>query len=157
MDKEKEEYTLEDLQTALIAGGIVHFTAEEITYLPKSKREKNIVPQGELFQNMVNVAYLAERIRVALGAPLAVSSGYRPEWYNTAVGGASNSAHLRAAALDLNAQSSNDALRLKSIAESMWRNEEARFAGLGFYKNVPRRIHVDVTHPGGKGHRRWSK
>jgi len=157
MDKEESEFTLEDLQTALTAGGIVHFTAKEITYLPKSKREKYIVPQGQLFENMVNVAYLAEHIRLALGAPLTVSSGYRPEWYNTAVGGAPNSAHLRAAALDLNAHSSNDALKLKSIAEMMWKGQEYRFAGLGFYQNVPRRIHIDVMHPDGKGRRRWSK
>lgn len=154
---EDVKLTLEDLQTALTAAGVAHFTAEEITYLPKSKREKHIVPQGELFQNMVNVAFLAEAIRTTLQAPLTVSSGYRPEWYNTAVSGAPNSAHLRAAALDLNATSSNDALRLRSIAEAMWKQRVGRFAGLGFYKNVPRRIHIDVMHEGGKGHRRWSK
>ena len=44
---------------------------------------------------------------------------------------------------------------IEAIADRMWVDHE--FAGLGFYKRAPRRIHIDVIHPDGRPHRRWSK
>jgi uncharacterized protein YcbK (DUF882 family) len=159
MDKDENDFsvtTLADLDTALLAAGVTNFSAHELTILPKAKpKPKNEIPVGQHVLNLIRVAIVAQKIRTELKAPLVVSSAYRPRWYNTAVGGASNSAHLRGAAIDLNAQSSDDAMRLKSIAEKLWKAEE--FAGLGLYAKAPRRIHIDVIHPGGRGHRRWSK
>lgn len=149
--------SLEDLDTALLAAGVTNFSAHELTYLPKAKPPKHEIPEGQLLANLLCVAILAQSIRTEHGFPLIVSSAYRPAWYNTAVGGAPNSAHLRAAAIDLNAGSSDQALRLKSIAEKKWRAHELDFAGLGFYRRASWRIHIDVIHPGGKGRRRWSK
>lgn len=159
MDKDEHDFTvttLADLDTALLAGGVTNFSAHELTYLPKAlPKPKNEIPKGQHVLNLIRVAIVAQKIRTELGAPLVVSSAYRPNWYNGAVGGAPNSAHIRAAAIDLNAPSSDDALRMKSIAEKMWKAKE--FAGLGFYAKAPRRIHIDVIHPGGRGHRRWTK
>ena len=153
---EPQEITLEDLQTALTAAGVGNFSAHEITYLPKEKPPRCIVPQDPtMLDNLLRVAFLAQAIRTELGAPLSVSSGYRPDWYNTAVGGAPSSAHLRAAAIDLNARTSDEALKLRSIVEKLWKERAHDFAGLGLYHKAPKRVHVDVSHPGGHGHRRW--
>jgi uncharacterized protein YcbK (DUF882 family) len=150
------ENPVEELDRLLLEAGVTNFTAKELTWLPKAlPNPKSEVPSGQFLRNLIAVAKVAQEIRTELGAPLSVSSAYRPRWYNSAVGGAPNSAHLRAAAIDLNAQTSDDGLRLKSIAEKLWKAN--RFAGMGFYRNVPRRIHIDVIHPDGKGHRRWTK
>jgi uncharacterized protein YcbK (DUF882 family) len=151
-----QDQSLDDLQTALLAAGVVNFTIQEITFLPKAKPPRCFVPDdAQLVKNLIRVSILAQAIRTELGAPLSVSSGYRPAWYNTAVGGAPSSAHTRAAALDLNARNSDEALKLRSIAESLWRARAHNFAGLGLYRKAPRRIHIDVLHPGGKDARRW--
>lgn len=152
-----QAFTLEQLDTALLAAGVTNFSARELTYLPKAKPPKCEIPTGRLLVNLLLVAILAQAIRTELGAPLIVSSAFRPRWYNSAVGGAPNSAHIRAAAVDLNATSVEDGERLRSISKELWNAREHEFAGLGFYKRAPRRVHVDVLHPDGKGHRRWWK
>ena len=54
--------------------------------------------------NLRRLCVLAlEPIRVALGRPIVVSSGWRPDWLNELIGGAKDSAHLTGRAADINA------------------------------------------------------
>lgn len=42
-----------------------------------------------------------EPLRTSLGQAIVISSGWRPKWLNTAIGGAQNSAHLTGRAADI--------------------------------------------------------
>ncbi len=151
-----EAKTLEALDLRLQAAGVTNFTARELTLLPKALPDPRcVLPRGQLQDNLIKVAVEAQKIRTALGVPLRVSSAFRPGWYNEAVDGAPDSAHIRAAAIDLNAPTQASATEMKQVAETLWLT--GKLDGLGFYEKAPRRIHIDVPHPGSRGHRRWSK
>ena len=59
-------------------------------------------------QKMINLVYLCayvlEPLRVAMGKPIKISSGYRCEKLNKAVGGVYNSQHLKGQAADIDIQ-----------------------------------------------------
>src|SRR5437660_12788445 len=44
---------------------------------------------------------ILEPLRLLLGAPITILSGYRPEWINSMIGGAKNSAHIHGRAADI--------------------------------------------------------
>lgn len=56
-------------------------------------------------QQMINLVYLAanvlEPLRVAMGEPIKIGSGFRCEALNRAVGGVRNSQHMKGQAVDL--------------------------------------------------------
>jgi len=68
------------------------------------------------------------------------------------VGGASNSAHLRGAAVDLDPLDGRRA-EFQRLAAALWLEDEDATAGLGVYSGG--RVHLDVPHKGGKGRRFW--
>ena len=80
-----------------------------------------------------------------------ITNGYRSAEYNLAVGGATNSAHLRGAAFDLHFRSQREFETAGAIAAEMW--DDRIINGFGAYKS--RHIHLEAKHPGGKGHRKW--
>ncbi len=150
--------TLEELQAAFDDAGVQFFKAAEVTFLPKAKPPKHHVPPREFWPNLIAVALLADKIRETVGHPIWISSGYRPPWYNEAVSGVPGGAHTRAAALDLNTptdlRSKENVERMRMTGARLWLSDPT-FAGLGIYSSPPGRLHVDVKHPGGKGHRFW--
>ncbi len=79
-----------------------HFTLAELTASNKA-RELNIdnTPRPELVPRLVMVAEMLERIRTTLNCPVVVTSGYRCEALNLAVGGSSTSDHPRGHAADI--------------------------------------------------------
>ena len=98
---------------------------------------------GELFA----VAHKADAIRKAVNHPLIVISGYRGPDYNRAIGGARNSYHKKAMALDLRPADPAKLSRLKDVALAAWHRGE--IGGLGFYSSF---VHIDT---GPK--RRWGR
>lgn len=82
-----------------------HFTLEEmISSQTAARRGIEIVPPPEVVDNLKRLCVrLLEPIRITLQRPIIVSSGYRPPWLNTEIGGAANSAHLTGRAADINA------------------------------------------------------
>lgn len=80
-----------------------HFTLEELTAssTAKAKNIMNIPPA----QQMLNLAGLVhnvlEPLRVGMGIPINISSGYRCTQLNKAVGGVSNSQHCTGEAADI--------------------------------------------------------
>lgn len=79
-----------------------HFTLAELTASNKA-RELGIdnTPPPEIVPRLVMVAEMLERIRSTLNCPVVVTSGYRCERLNMAVGGSSTSDHPRGHAADI--------------------------------------------------------
>ena len=81
----------------------MHFTIEELYASDTAKRLG--IQNKPSVREMVNLVYLAayvlEPLRKAMGKPIKISSGYRCERLNKAVGGVYNSQHLKGQAADL--------------------------------------------------------
>ena len=81
----------------------MHFTIEEL-YASATAKAKGIDNKPNVRQ-MVNLVYLAayvlEPLRVAMGEPIKIGSGFRCQALNKAVGGVYNSQHLKGQAADL--------------------------------------------------------
>ena len=81
----------------------MHFTMEELYASDTAKRLG--INNKPSVQQMINIVYLAayvlEPLRVAMGEPIPIGSGFRCQQLNKAVGGVSNSQHLTGQAADL--------------------------------------------------------
>ena len=78
-----------------------------------------------------------ERLRASYGKPMPITSGYRSEAHNRAVGGAPNSLHLKGRAVDISVRG-RDALELIVLAHGLG------FSGIGVnQKGGGRFIHID--------------
>ena len=81
----------------------MHFTIEELYASETAKRLG--IDNKPTVQKMINLVYLAanvlEPLRVAMNEPVRISSGYRCEKLNKAVGGVYNSQHLKGQAADI--------------------------------------------------------
>lgn len=79
-----------------------HFTLAELTASTKA-RERGIdnTPPPELIPRMMLLAELLERVRTELAAPITVTSGYRCQKLNMAVGGVTSSDHTQGHAADI--------------------------------------------------------
>ena len=81
----------------------MHFTIEEMYASDTAKRLG--IDNKPTTQKMINLVYLCafvlEPLRVAMGEPIKIGSGYRCEKLNKAVGGVYNSQHLKGQAADL--------------------------------------------------------
>ncbi|MBU9579619.1 peptidase M15 [Ralstonia mannitolilytica] len=98
-----------------------HFTLDEmIASQTAARRSIDNTPTPEIIDNLTKTAQTLERVRVLLGSrPITVSSGYRSPDLNRAVGGASNSAHLRGLAADFICPAYGNPLAIcKAIAAS---------------------------------------
>lgn len=78
-----------------------HFTLAEMTASQTAARKGlDNDPPPEVLERLKRTALGLEAVRVILGAPLIISSGYRSPAVNKAVGGAKNSQHLTGEAVD---------------------------------------------------------
>ena len=146
---EVEAEKLAELQALLNAAGVINFSARELTLLLKALPKHCEFPRD--LTPLVSIAIVAQEIRSSLGAPLVVSSAYRPLWYNKIVANSTDSAHIEACAIDLNARNSDEALKMHSIIYKLWKQRV--FNGYGKYSKLRTRAHIDI---GKKGHRRWT-
>ncbi len=80
-----------------------NFSLEELTASPTalSKGIDN-TPDEHILANLKLLAHKLEFIRVLVGKPVNISSGYRCPALNKAVGGAKDSAHVLGLAADIN-------------------------------------------------------
>ena len=73
-----------------------HFTLEELIFSQTAMRKGiDNTPAPDIVRNLRRLAGALEDVRALLGAPVVISSGFRGEALNRAVGGARNSAHMR--------------------------------------------------------------
>ena len=84
----------------------MHFSIEEMYASDTAKRLG--IDNKPSTQKMINLVYLCafvlEPLRVAMGKPIKISSGYRCEKLNKEVGGVYNSQHLKGQAADIDIQ-----------------------------------------------------
>jgi uncharacterized protein YcbK (DUF882 family) len=104
----------------------------------------------------VELARAFERVRLVVGAPLRVTSGYRTEAHNRRRGGARFSQHVQGRALDLLPPPGMIPLTLFNLIRGVVK--EAGIRGLGLY---PTFVHIDVR-PSAKlivwtGTRAWAE
>ena len=126
--------------------GVHNFTARELTSARAGgglyKR-----PPTKHVRRLLHAAMVAQAIRDAWGAPLSVSSGYRP-W------DAAKSPHYRAAAIDLDLPSGHKTVEnehaLRLLVARYWLSDP-NLAGMGFYGQPRGRVHIDVMHQGSRG------
>lgn len=79
-----------------------HFTLEELVNSPTAKR-LNIdnSPSKAITSNLMELSTLLEKIRTIYNKPIIVTSGYRCERLNKAVGGVKTSQHVKGQAADI--------------------------------------------------------
>lgn len=78
-----------------------HFSLEELSVTNnKSIASNNIKEAKAHLKEMECLAFFAEQVRAFVGAPLIVTSGFRCEQLNNAVGGSKTSQHLFFRAFD---------------------------------------------------------
>ncbi|MDZ5633922.1 D-Ala-D-Ala carboxypeptidase family metallohydrolase [Janthinobacterium sp. GMG1] len=79
-----------------------HFSLAELVGSQVATRKGiDNAPAPAIIANLTRLATLLEQVRTLVGAPIAISSGYRSPVLNKAVGGASNSAHMLGLAADI--------------------------------------------------------
>lgn len=80
-----------------------NFTLEELTASATAKAKH--IDNSPLAQHIVNLTHLATKVlqpmRTAMNEPIKIGSGYRCPQLNKAVGGVSNSQHMKGQAVDL--------------------------------------------------------
>ena len=81
----------------------MHFTIEELCASQTAKAKGiNNTPNMQQMINLVYLtAYVLEPLRVAMGEPIKIGSGFRCQQLNKAVGGVTNSQHMKGQAADL--------------------------------------------------------
>lgn len=81
----------------------MHFTIEELcaSQTAKAKGISNTPNMQQMINLVYLTAYVLEPLRVAMGEPIKIGSGFRCQQLNKAVGGVSNSQHTKGQAADL--------------------------------------------------------
>jgi zinc D-Ala-D-Ala carboxypeptidase len=83
--------------------GCNYFTWHEALYLPSYGRHATASEAtSTILSNIVRQAKALDRVRAYFNSPINVTSWFRPPAYNTMIGGAPNSSHLRGLATDFN-------------------------------------------------------
>ena len=81
-----------------------HFSLVELTASSTAARlGLRNQPPAELMPRLIRLAEMLERIRTTLGVPVIVTSGYRCDQVNRAVGGVTSSDHTQGHAADIRA------------------------------------------------------
>lgn len=79
-----------------------HFSLDELTRSAKAEQLGiDNTPPPEIVPRLIMLAEMLERIRATLNCPVMVTSGYRCERLNVAVGGATTSDHPQGHAADI--------------------------------------------------------
>ena len=91
-----------------------YFTIEELCASDTAERKKiDNTPNADARLRMQRlIEQLLDPIRAAWGGPITVNSGYRSPALNKAVGGVSNSQHMKGEAADITVGSAGDNKRL---------------------------------------------
>lgn len=96
-----------------------HFTLAEFTDSQTALRKGiSNMPSEMAIANLHRVADVLEQVRALFGKPLVISSGYRSPALNSAVGGASSSAHLTGLAADFTVPGMTPRETARAIAKS---------------------------------------
>ena len=131
-----------------------HFSLAELVASQVATRKGiDNAPAAAIVANLTRLAALLEQVRALVGAPIAISSGYRSPALNKAVGGAANSAHVLGLAADI----STAKLAPKALALLIRQSDitfdqliyEGTWVHIGLSTGVPRRQVLTAKFAGG--------
>lgn len=119
----------------------IYFTIKEMT---KSQTAElyhiNNTPTKEIVENLKKVMYILDIVRVYIGKPILVNSGYRCKRLNEMVRGVQNSMHTKGLAADFRTKEKED---INIMYEFLKRNQkELKIIELLNYKTF---IHMGVS------------
>ena len=87
----------------------IYFTIEEMTKSQTAKQNHiDNAPTKEITENLKKVMYILDMIRVYIGKPILVNSGYRCKRLNEMVGGVQGSMHTKGLAADFKTKEKKD-------------------------------------------------
>jgi len=98
-----------------------YFTIKELTNSKTANRIgiKNIPSEKELANLVALIENVLDPLRMAYGHPITVNSGYRSDELNRAIGGATNSQHMRGEAADITVGNKNENKKLFELLQSI--------------------------------------
>lgn len=119
----------------------IYFTIKEMT---KSQTAKlyhiDNTPTEEVAENLKKVMYILDMVRVHIGKPILVNSGYRCKKLNEMVGGVQKSMHTKGLAADFRTKEKED---INIMFEFLKRNQKKfKIIELINYKTF---IHIGVS------------
>ena len=119
----------------------IYFTIKEMT---KSQIAKlyhiDNIPTEEIIENLKKVMYVLDMVRVHMGKPIFVNSGYRCRKLNEIVGGVHKSMHTRGLAADFRTDKIED---IEKMFEFLKENhEDFKIIELINYKTF---IHMGIS------------
>ncbi|MCH5235695.1 MAG: peptidase M15 [Muribaculaceae bacterium] len=119
-----------------------NFTLEEMTASSTAKGKGIInIPDTQATESLKRLCEeILQPIRNKFGKPVKVTSGYRSDALNTAIGGSKTSQHLKGEAADIIC---NDNKALWNLIINMIQNQEIRVGQLIDEKNL-RWIHISL-------------
>ena len=131
-----------------------HFSlAELVSSQVATRKGIDNAPAPAIVANLTRLAALLEQVRALVGAPIAISSGYRSPALNKAVGGASNSAHVLGLAADISASKLAPRALALLIRQSDIAFDQLIYEGtwvhIGLSTGAPRRQVLTVKFAGG--------
>ena len=131
-----------------------HFSLEEMVYSDTAR--SNGIPNAPGPKERLALANLCQKIlepvRERFGLPITVTSGYRSEALNRAVGGSRTSQHMTGDAADIVCRSTTNSTLFR-LMEKMVENGEINVGQLiweGGTAGTPAWIHVSNPRPGKK-------
>ena len=119
----------------------IYFTIKEMTSSQTAKLYHiDNTPSKEVTENLKKVMYILDMVRVHIGKPILVNSGYRCKRLNEMVGGVQNSMHTKGLAADFRTREKED---INIMFEFLKKNQkEFKIKELLNYKTF---IHVGVS------------
>lgn len=131
---------LDHFQELLTKEGIKYFTAEEVFFKggSDSRLKLNSHPPKELWPKIIPTLKVLDQLRQKVGR-LKITSGYRNQAYNRAIGGEKNSYHQHFIACDVIPLDAGVVTLWKAASEL--RKQGGFKGGLGRYSSF---VHVDT-------------
>ncbi len=142
IDDPKNAALVTEFEEFLHTNYIVYFSAREILTPGGSHRQVgskgyglNRLPPRHLWDDMLASLFILEELRERFGGKLDIYSGYRAPTYNTAVGGARRSQHMRFRAFDVapSSRKPEDVEKLYALLRQMRDDEKLFTGGIGRY------------------------
>jgi uncharacterized protein YcbK (DUF882 family) len=131
-----EQYNKE-FGVILLDLGIKNFTPMECAPVGRMAGTVKLqAPPKFLWANAVKTLRVLQDLRDYTGRVITITSGYRDEHYNVAIGGEKNSHHMAFRAFDIQVRG----LIPKQVVELLEKHREADRIGIGSYRTF---VHVD--------------
>lgn len=119
----------------------IYFNIKEMTKSQTAELyHMDNTPTKEVVENLKKVMYILDMVRVYIGKPILINSGYRCKKLNEMVGGVQNSMHTKGLAADIRTKEKED---INTMFEFLKINKEKfKIIELINYKTF---IHVGVS------------